>query len=77
MTGERIGAPVFNRRTLLIFRTCFRADAGFVMELFHSHGQALACFRQLSMIKLMDGSERPYFSHPVFWAPFTFVGQGV
>lgn len=29
-----------------------------------------------AMLALMDESERPYFAHPSFWAPFVVVGEG-
>ena len=29
-----------------------------------------------SMLALMDDKDRPYFAHPLFWAPFVVVGEG-
>ena len=27
-------------------------------------------------LKLMTDDEKPYFAHPMFWAPFVVVGEG-
>ncbi len=29
-----------------------------------------------AMMKLMVDDEKPYFAHPMFWAPFVVVGEG-
>ena len=31
---------------------------------------------QRSMIELMTDEDRPYYSHPAFWAPFSLIGDG-
>lgn len=31
---------------------------------------------QRSMLELMASTDRPYYSHPIFWAPFVVVGEG-
>ena len=31
---------------------------------------------QRSMIELMTNEDRPYYSHPAFWAPFSLIGDG-
>jgi CHAT domain-containing protein len=31
---------------------------------------------QRSMLELMDSIDRPYYAHPIFWAPFVVVGEG-
>ncbi len=31
---------------------------------------------QLSLLSLMEDPEHPYYAHPMFWAPFTVVGEG-
>ena len=31
---------------------------------------------QLSLVSLMEDPEHPYYAHPMFWAPFTVVGEG-
>ncbi len=31
---------------------------------------------RLAMLKLMANSEKPYYAHPMFWAPFIVVGEG-
>ena len=31
---------------------------------------------QMSMVDLMTGKDRSYYSHPAFWAPFSLVGDG-
>ncbi len=28
------------------------------------------------MLALIDDVDRPYFAHPLFWAPFVVVGEG-
>ncbi len=27
-------------------------------------------------LKLMTDDEKPYYAHPMFWAPFVVVGEG-
>jgi len=29
-----------------------------------------------SMLALMNTSDKPYYAHPLFWAPFVVVGEG-
>ncbi len=29
-----------------------------------------------SMMRMLDDTRRPYFAHPLFWAPFVVVGEG-
>jgi CHAT domain-containing protein len=29
-----------------------------------------------SMSALMEDKEKPYYAHPMFWAPFVVVGEG-
>jgi len=29
-----------------------------------------------SMLALMNNDEKPYYAHPMFWAPFVVVGEG-
>ncbi len=29
-----------------------------------------------AMLKLMTDNEKPYYAHPMFWAPFVVVGEG-
>ena len=29
-----------------------------------------------SMLSLMNTSDKPYYAHPLFWAPFVVVGEG-
>jgi len=29
---------------------------------------------QRSMLKVLNNTEKPYYSHPLFWAPFIVVG---
>ena len=29
-----------------------------------------------AMVSLIEDEERPYFAHPIFWAPFVVVGEG-
>ncbi|MCP5368220.1 MAG: tetratricopeptide repeat protein [Hyphomicrobiales bacterium] len=29
-----------------------------------------------SMLELMDDDKKPYFAHPMFWAPFSVIGEG-
>ncbi len=29
-----------------------------------------------AMLALIDDKDRPYFAHPLFWAPFVVVGEG-
>ncbi len=70
-------------RSLLVSHWAVNSDAGLALvtgifqslEQDPSLGRAEALRR--SMIRLMDDPERTYFSHPVFWAPFTFIGQGI
>ena len=31
---------------------------------------------QRSMLELMASADRPYYAHPIFWAPFVVVGEG-
>ena len=31
---------------------------------------------QSSMVNLMSDPDRPYYSHPAFWAPFSLIGDG-
>ena len=31
---------------------------------------------QSSMVDLMSDPDRPYYSHPAFWAPFSLIGDG-
>ncbi len=31
---------------------------------------------QRSMLELMKSVDRPYYAHPIFWAPFVVVGEG-
>ena len=31
---------------------------------------------QRSMLELMESADRPYYAHPIFWAPFVVVGEG-
>ncbi len=39
-----------------------------------SEGRAKAL--QRAMLGLMDDAEKPYYAHPMFWAPFVVVGEG-
>ncbi len=29
-----------------------------------------------AMLALIDDEDRPYYAHPLFWAPFVIVGEG-
>ena len=29
-----------------------------------------------SMLALMETPDKPYYAHPLFWAPFVVVGEG-
>ena len=29
-----------------------------------------------SMLALMETSDKPYYAHPLFWAPLVVVGEG-
>ena len=29
-----------------------------------------------SMLALMETTDKPYYAHPLFWAPFSLVGDG-
>ena len=29
-----------------------------------------------SMLALMETADKPYYAHPLFWAPFVVVGEG-
>ena len=29
-----------------------------------------------AMLALLDDADKPYFAHPLFWAPFVVVGEG-
>ena len=31
---------------------------------------------RLSMLALMETPDKPYYAHPLFWAPFVVVGEG-
>ena len=31
---------------------------------------------QRSLLALMNDPDRPFYAHPMFWAPFTVVGEG-
>ena len=29
-----------------------------------------------SMLALMETTDKPYYAHPLFWAPYVVVGEG-
>ena len=70
------GAPCWSRtgrRSLLrrrrITTHLFEETAGTA-----AIGRAEALRR--SMLALMETPDKPYYAHPLFWAPFVVVGEG-
>ena len=42
----------------------------------HAKGASKAEALRRSMLALMQRTDKPYYAHPMFWAPFVVVGEG-
>ncbi len=69
-------------RALLVSHWQVDSDAAVRLTtgLFDALGEELQLGRaealRRSMLALMNDSQRPYYRHPIFWAPFMVVGEG-
>jgi len=69
-------------RALFVSNWAVASDAtvGITIGMFqHKKNQpaiGMAEAHRLSILDLMKDKEKPYFAHPMFWAPFVIVGLG-
>ncbi|MCP4043290.1 MAG: CHAT domain-containing protein, partial [Gammaproteobacteria bacterium] len=69
-------------RALLISHWAVSSDATVALttklfgELERDLGLGRAEALRRSMLALMKDNDKPYFAHPMFWAPFVVVGEG-
>lgn len=69
-------------RTLLVSHWAVVSDAASLYtqsmfaELSAKPGMARAEAARRAKLRVMDDPERPFYAHPIFWAPFSVVGDG-
>lgn len=67
-------------RSLLVSHWSVASDStvAFITRMFEeaAKGASKAEALQRSMLALMQRTDKPYFAHPAFWAPFVVVGEG-
>jgi len=60
----------------LVSDAAVKLTTGAFAELAKPAGIGRAEAMRRSMLTLMADEERPYYAHPMFWAPFIVVGEG-